>query len=78
MYQVLRAAFPDSLYRCGGNVVSVESTESHASITLADGTTHQADIIIAADGFRSTIRQQLLPDLHLQYAGYHRLARVGR
>jgi 2-polyprenyl-6-methoxyphenol hydroxylase-like FAD-dependent oxidoreductase len=70
MYQVLRGAFPDSLYRSGGSVVSVESTESHASVTLADGTTHQADIIIAADGFRSTIRQQLLPDLHLQYAGY--------
>jgi len=70
MYQVLRCAFPDSLYRCGGSVVSVESTETHASVTLADGTTHQADVIIAADGFRSTIRQHFLPDVHLQYAGY--------
>ncbi|SEE70028.1 FAD binding domain-containing protein [Pseudomonas migulae] len=70
MYQVLRAAFPDSLYRCGGSVVSVESTETHGSVTLADGTTHQADVIIAADGFRSTIRQHFLPDVHLQYAGY--------
>ncbi|QJI40082.1 FAD-dependent oxidoreductase [Pseudomonas sp. ADAK2] len=70
MYQVLRSAFPDSLYRCGGSVVSVESTETHASVTLADGTTHQADVIIAADGFRSTIRQHFLPDVHLQYAGY--------
>jgi 2-polyprenyl-6-methoxyphenol hydroxylase-like FAD-dependent oxidoreductase len=70
MYQVLRSAFPDSLYRCGGSVVSVESTETHASVTLVDGTTHQADVIIAADGFRSTIRQHFLPDVHLQYAGY--------
>ena len=70
MYQVLRCAFPDSLYRCGGSVVSVESTETHACVTLADGTTHQADVIIAADGFRSTIRQHFLPDVHLQYAGY--------
>jgi 2-polyprenyl-6-methoxyphenol hydroxylase-like FAD-dependent oxidoreductase len=70
MYQVLRSAFPDSLYRCGGSVVSVESTETHASVTLADGTTHQANVIIAADGFRSTIRQHFLPDVHLQYAGY--------
>lgn len=70
MYQVLRSAFPDSLYRCGGSVVSVESTETHATVTLADGTTHQADVIIAADGFRSTIRQHFLPDVHLQYAGY--------
>lgn len=70
MYQVLRCAFPDSRYRCGGSVVSVESTETHASVTLADGTTHQADVIVAADGFRSTIRQHFLPDVHLQYAGY--------
>lgn len=70
MYQVLRAALPDSLYRCGGNVVSVQNSETHASVTLADGTTHQADVIIAADGFRSTIRQHFLPDVHLQYAGY--------
>lgn len=70
MYQVLRAAFPDSQYRCGGNVVSVENSPTHASVTLSDGTTHQADLIIAADGFRSTIRQHFLPDVHLQYAGY--------
>ncbi|AQY67395.1 FAD binding domain-containing protein [Pseudomonas veronii] len=70
MYQVLRCAFPDSRYRCGGSVVSVESTETHASVTLSDGTTHQADVIVAADGFRSTIRQHFLPDVHLQYAGY--------
>jgi len=61
MYQVLRCAFPDSRYRCGGSVVSVESTETHASVTLADGTTHQADVIVAADGFRSTIRQHFYP-----------------
>ena len=39
-------------------------------MTLADGSHHQADLIIAADGFRSTIRQQFLPDVNLQYAGY--------
>ncbi|UDU83168.1 FAD binding domain-containing protein [Pseudomonas sp. HN2-3] len=70
MYQVLRDAFPDSLYCCGGNVVAVESTETHANVSLADGTVHQADMVIAADGVRSTIRQHFLPDVHLQYAGY--------
>ena len=70
MYQVLRDAFPDSLYCCGGNVVAVESTETHASVSLADGTVHKADMVIAADGVRSTIRQHFLPDVHLQYAGY--------
>ncbi|MDB5981642.1 MAG: monooxygenase [Pseudomonas sp.] len=70
MYQVLRSVLPETLYRSGGNVVSVENLDTHARVTLADGTHHDADLVIAADGFRSTIRQQFLPDVNLQYAGY--------
>jgi 2-polyprenyl-6-methoxyphenol hydroxylase-like FAD-dependent oxidoreductase len=29
-----------------------------------------ADLVIAADGFKSSIRERLLPDARLQYAGY--------
>lgn len=70
MYHALRAAIPDSNYHSGGNVVAVESMETHAAVTLADSSRHEADVIIAADGFRSTIRQHFLPDVDLQYAGY--------
>lgn len=37
---------------------------------LADGTVLHADLVIAADGFKSSIREQFLPDVKLQYAGY--------
>ena len=70
MYQVLRSVFPEELYRSGGNVVSVENLNTHARVTFADGSYRDADLVIAADGFRSTIRQQFLPDVCLQYAGY--------
>ncbi|QUN26291.1 FAD binding domain-containing protein [Cupriavidus sp. KK10] len=70
MYQVLRAAFQLGCYRPGGNVVSVESEPGRAVVTLDDGSAHSADLVIAADGFRSALRERLLPHVQLQYAGY--------
>ncbi|MFS8973419.1 FAD binding domain-containing protein [Cupriavidus necator] len=69
MYDVLRKAFSGT-YRVGALVTSVDSHADHAVITLQDGSQHRADMVIAADGFRSGVREQLLPSIGLQYAGY--------
>ena len=70
MYHVLRAALPDVHYHAGGTVVSVEDAADQASVSLSDGTVLRADLVIAADGFKSAIRERFLPDVKLQYAGY--------
>jgi 2-polyprenyl-6-methoxyphenol hydroxylase-like FAD-dependent oxidoreductase len=70
MYHVLRAALPDVHYHAGGTVVSVEDGADQASVSLGDGTVLRADLVIAADGFKSAIRERFLPDVKLQYAGY--------
>jgi 2-polyprenyl-6-methoxyphenol hydroxylase-like FAD-dependent oxidoreductase len=70
MYHVLRAAFPASCYHSGVQAVSVGNETDHAAVTLSDGTVHRADLVIAADGFRSALRAQFLPKVELQYAGY--------
>ncbi|PTB19705.1 FAD-dependent oxidoreductase [Trinickia symbiotica] len=70
MFHVLRSALPDACYRSGAVVENVASFEDHAKVMLCDGTSLQADLVIAADGFRSNIRQKYLPDVQLQYAGY--------
>jgi len=70
MYHVLRAALPDVHYHAGGTVVSVEDGADQATVSLSDGTVLRADLVIAADGFKSAIREQFLPDVKLQYAGY--------
>jgi len=69
MYEVLGKAFTGT-YRTGAHVTSVASHADHAEVTLADGSTHRADMVIAADGFRSGVREQLLPEAQLDYAGY--------
>ena len=67
MYEVLGKAFTGT-YRTGAHVTSVASHADHAEVTLADGSTHRADMVIAADGFRSGVREQLLPEAQLDYA----------
>ena len=70
MYHVLRHALPDHLYRSGTSVVSIADGSGCATVTLGDGTVLQAYLVVAADGFKSAIREQLLPAVKLEYAGY--------
>jgi 2-polyprenyl-6-methoxyphenol hydroxylase-like FAD-dependent oxidoreductase len=70
MYHVLRAALPDVHYHAGGTVTSVQDGPDQAMVTLGDGTVLHADLVIAADGFKSSIREHFLPEVKLQYAGY--------
>ncbi|MGO4325969.1 FAD binding domain-containing protein [Cupriavidus sp. 2TAF22] len=70
MYHVLRSAFSGGSYRPGATVVAVDSQPDRATVTLSDGSMHFADLVIAADGFRSALRERFLPEVKLQYAGY--------
>ncbi len=70
VYRLLRDAFPAERYRRGRAVVAVEMRPGIAVAAFADGTSAEAELVVAADGIRSTVRQQLLPDLLPRYAGY--------
>ena len=70
LYSVLRAVFPEGHYRAGRAIESFEQNDAGVTVHLADGGRERADWLIGADGIRSTVRRQLLPDLEPAYAGY--------
>lgn len=70
LYQILKGAFPEQRYHSGKQLVSVEQDARAVRARFADGTTASADLLVAADGIRSAVRQQLLPQARARYAGY--------
>jgi 2-polyprenyl-6-methoxyphenol hydroxylase-like FAD-dependent oxidoreductase len=69
LYRSLRTALPQENYRLGMALDRVEQREGVIAI-FADGTRVAGDLLIAADGIRSTVRDQFLPQAQPQYAGY--------
>ena len=52
-------------------IASVRSEGDKAILVFTDGTTASADAVIGADGYRSTVRRAIAPELPLaRYAGY--------
>ena len=45
---------------------------------FTDGTRVEGDLVIGADGFRSAVRNSIMPEVQPKYAGVHRVARHGR
>jgi 2-polyprenyl-6-methoxyphenol hydroxylase-like FAD-dependent oxidoreductase len=70
LYEVLRAALPPRCYQHAVNCVRVETSAASAAVYFADGGVKHADLVVAADGVRSTIRAQLAPAARPVYAGY--------
>lgn len=70
LYSVLKAAFPAERYHNGKHLSSFEQSDRGVVASFADGTEAQASLMIAADGFRSSVRQGLIPHAKPQYAGY--------
>ncbi len=70
LYALLCDAVPAEHQRLGAAVVGVQSHADSVSATLASGELLHADLLIACDGLRSSVRQQLAPSVHPDYAGY--------
>ncbi len=70
VYRALRDAFPLRHYHRGRGVRSFAQNETSMAVHLTDGQAIESDLLVGADGLRSTIRQQCLPDLAPLYAGY--------
>jgi 2-polyprenyl-6-methoxyphenol hydroxylase-like FAD-dependent oxidoreductase len=70
LYRSLRDPLPAESYRLGMSLRSVEQDVDGVTAVFADGARVRGDLLVGADGVRSTVREQFLPDLAPQYAGY--------
>ncbi len=60
LQEVLLATFGAAHVTTGAAVAAVASDAQGATVTLADGSTHEATFVVGADGLRSTVREALL------------------
>ena len=70
VYRPLRDTLPPGCYHAGKQLDRIEPAQSGATALFTDGSCTSGDIVIGADGFRSTVRQQFEPDAVPLYAGY--------
>jgi 2-polyprenyl-6-methoxyphenol hydroxylase-like FAD-dependent oxidoreductase len=70
LYSLLSDAFPEERIRRGATLVRCEQHRDGVAALLADGSSLAGDVLIGADGVRSTVRRQLFPGVELSYAGY--------
>lgn len=70
LYELLRGAFPAERYHFGHSLARIEQTADRVTAIFANGGSAEGDLLVAADGIRSTVRAQLLPEARPRYAGY--------
>jgi 2-polyprenyl-6-methoxyphenol hydroxylase-like FAD-dependent oxidoreductase len=75
--QVLSGRLGDRL-RAGSPVVSYSEDDDGVTVTLADGTTARGDVLVGADGIRSAVRSQRLPEVTVVPTGIRGIGVYGR
>jgi 2-polyprenyl-6-methoxyphenol hydroxylase-like FAD-dependent oxidoreductase len=70
VYRLLRDALPPESYHRGRGLARLSQNESSVTAHFSNGESVEADLLVGADGIRSTVRQQCLPDVTPLDAGY--------
>ena len=70
VYRLLKDAFPPADYRFGMTLERIEQDAGGVTAIFADGSRERGDLLVGADGVRSTVRELLLPEAQPRYAGY--------
>lgn len=70
VYRILRDGFPPTHYHRGRSLRAVEQDDDGVTAIFADGERVAGDILIGADGIRSTVRGLCAPQSQPLYAGY--------
>jgi 2-polyprenyl-6-methoxyphenol hydroxylase-like FAD-dependent oxidoreductase len=70
LHQLLREAFPRERYHFGASFARLAQDDRGITARFASGRTARGDLLVGADGVRSSVRAQLAPAAKPRYAGY--------
>jgi 2,6-dihydroxypyridine 3-monooxygenase len=70
LYAALVDSFEPERYHLGKDLVTLDDADDRVVARFADGVAESFDLVVGADGIRSTVRGLLFPDLRPAYAGY--------
>jgi len=70
VYRLLRDAFSPEHYHRGCGLAKFTQGAKGVQAYFSNGETVEADLLVGADGIRSTVRQQCLPEVVPRYVGY--------
>jgi 2-polyprenyl-6-methoxyphenol hydroxylase-like FAD-dependent oxidoreductase len=70
IHQMLRRLIPQGHYHLSHHIMGFSQDSTGVRAQFADGETLEADLLVGADGFRSAIRAQMLPEVTPEYSGY--------
>jgi 2-polyprenyl-6-methoxyphenol hydroxylase-like FAD-dependent oxidoreductase len=70
VYRLLRDAFPPEHYHRSRGLTDVVQDAASVTAFFSDGAKVSADLLVGADGIRSTVRHKCAPDVMPLYAGY--------
>ncbi|MFP7473455.1 FAD-dependent monooxygenase [Niallia taxi] len=67
---LMNALGEEQIVYTGKTCMSFEQNTSGVKVWFEDGSTVEGDLLIAADGIHSSIREKLMPNTNPRYAGY--------
>ncbi|GAB7544525.1 FAD binding domain-containing protein [Cupriavidus sp. 8B] len=70
LHQIMRATIPADSHHLGYNLKTIEQTPDSVTAVFENGVRETADLLVGADGFRSTVRGIVAPEIQPIYAGY--------
>lgn len=70
LHHILSGLLAPGTIQFGKSAIDFNQHPSGVSVSFADGTTHESNYLIAADGIHSIVRHKLLPESKPRYSGY--------
>jgi 2-polyprenyl-6-methoxyphenol hydroxylase-like FAD-dependent oxidoreductase len=71
LQRLLRTTIDECNYHLGWNFENVDQDERSVRVAFSGGRVEEADILVGADGIRSSVRGQMAPNVQPVYAGYY-------